>query len=223
MLCSYVLERFLHYQMMKNNSDETISYYKQRIGYFIDFINDKKISKVTSYDYENYLLYLKTKDIEDATIKTSLTAVRVFLNFCYKQGYLKRDIVSNLVSFKAGKKTIVVLSETQIQDIYSSYDEYSFYGSRNLLMISFMLDCGLRVSEMLNLTADDVKTDLHLVRVKGKGNKERLVPLSDTTLYYFYNYLDIKKDIDNFLFIDIKGNKLTSSAVRRILINLKKS
>ena len=117
MLCSDVLERFLHYQMMKNNSDETISYYKQRIGYFIDFINDKKISKVTSYDYENYLLYLKTKDIEDATIKTSLTAVRVFLNFCYKQGYLRKDIVSNLVSFKAGKKTIVVLSETQIQEI----------------------------------------------------------------------------------------------------------
>ena len=221
MLCSLVLNEFLKFQELKNNSDETIIYYKQRIGYFIDFVNDKDIRKVNVKDYDNYLFYLKNKDISDATVKTSLTAVRVFLNYCYKEHYIKKDIVSSLSTFKAGKKTIVVLSEMQIQDIYSSYDENSFYGSRNLLMISFMLDCGLRLSEMLNLTINDVQTELHLVKVRGKGNKERLVPLSDVTLYYFYNYLGIKTDINNFLFIDINGKHITTSAVRKELHNLK--
>ncbi len=114
-----------------------------------------------------------------------------------------------------------MLSEVQIEEIYSSYDENTFYGARNLLMISFMLDCGLRVSEMINLEVDDIQTDMHLIKVHGKGNKERLVPLSDTTLYYFYNYLDINKKVSSFLFVDIKNNKLTTSAVRRILINLR--
>lgn len=80
----------------------------------------------------------------------------------------------------------------------------------------------MRVSEVLNITVDDVQTDMHLIKVHGKGNKERLVPLSDTTLYYFYNYLLVNKDIVDFLFLDCKNNKLTSSAVRRILINLKR-
>lgn len=221
MKCSAALDNFLYNQRLKNNSIETIEYYKKRIGYFIDFVNDKNIDKICSGDYDNYLLYLKNKNISDFTIKTSLTAVRVFLNFCYRENYLKKDIVSSLNSFKVGKKTIVVLSEVQIEEIYSSYDENSFYGARNLLMISFMLDCGLRVSEMINLKLDDIRTDLHLIKVSGKGNKERLVPLSDTTLYYFYNYLDINKNIEDYIFLDIKNNQLTTSAVRRVLINLK--
>lgn len=222
MNCSSALEKFLYSQKLKNNSSETIDFYKRRITYFINFVNDKNINKVSTCDYDNYLIYLKDKNISDFTIKTSLTAVKVFLNFCYKEKLLKKDIVSGLSTFKVGKKTLVVLSENQIVDIYSSFADTSFYGSRNLLMISFMLDCGLRVSEVLNVTVDDVQTDLHLIKVHGKGNKERLVPLSDTTLYYFYNYLGINTKITDFLFVDIKGNKLTSSAVRRILINLKR-
>lgn len=100
MKCSIVLDKFLNEQELKNNSKETIIYYKQRIGYFIDFVNDKKVKNLTSGDYDNYLLYLKNKNISDATIKTSLTAVRVFLNFCYKKKYLKKDIVSGLSTYK---------------------------------------------------------------------------------------------------------------------------
>lgn len=222
MKCSKALEFFLYKQEIKNNSQETIDYYKKRIGYFVIFVNDKSISKVCSGDYDNYLLYLKNKNIEEATIKTSLTAVRVFLNFCYKEKFIKKNFISDLPTFKAGKKSIVILSEVQIEEIYSCFNENTFYGARNLLMISFMLDCGLRVSEMLNICVDDIQTDLHIVKVHGKGNKERLVPLSDITLYYFYNFLGVKKDIDDILFIDIKGNQLTSSAVRRILINVKR-
>ena len=222
MKASKVLDIFLYEQQLKNNSKETIDYYKKRIGYFIDFINDKRVNKIRTFDYNNYLLYLKNKNIEEATIKTSLTAVRVFLNFCYHKKYIRKNIVSSLSTFKCGKKSIIVLSEPQIIQIYDSYKEDTFYGARNLLMISFMLDCGLRVSEMLNLRADDVRTDLHLVKVLGKGNKERFVPLSDITLYYFYNYLSLFDTIDGYLFIDIKGQHLTTSAVRRILINLKR-
>lgn len=222
MKCNVALDNFLYEQKLKNNSIETIDYYRQRIGYFIDFVCDKRVKQLNSFDYNNYLLYLKNKDIADATIKTSLTAVRVFLNFCYHKGYIKKDIVSNLTVFKCGKKTLVVLSEAQIIDIYSSFDEKSFYGSRNLLLISFMLDCGLRVSEVLDLHVDDIQTDLHIIKVRGKGNKERLVPLSDITLYYFYNYLSVVQEISSILFFDVRGNKLTTSAVRRILINLKR-
>lgn len=104
MKCSVALDRFLYQQELKNNSEETISYYKQRIGYFIDFINDKNIKKVSVGDYDNYLLYLKNKNVAEATIKTSLTAVRVFLNFCYRNKFLRKDIVSGLGTYKIREK-----------------------------------------------------------------------------------------------------------------------
>jgi len=63
MKCSAALDKFLYKQELKNNSEETIAYYKKRIGYFIDFVNNKKVRKLTSGDYDNYLLYLKTKNV----------------------------------------------------------------------------------------------------------------------------------------------------------------
>lgn len=104
MKCSVALDKFLYEQELKNNSEETISYYKQRLGYFINFINDKKVNRLCSGDYDNYLLYLKNKNVSEATIKTSLTAVRVFLNFCYRKKYLRKDIVSSLSTYKVRKK-----------------------------------------------------------------------------------------------------------------------
>ncbi len=100
MKCSIALNKFLYQQQLKNNSIETINYYKQRIGYFINFVNDKNVSKLCSGDYDNYLLYLKSKNVSEATIKTSLTAVRVFLNFCYRNKFLRKDIVSGLSTYK---------------------------------------------------------------------------------------------------------------------------
>lgn len=218
--CSIALDYFLEKQKLKNNSFETIAYYKKRIGYFIEFIKDKQIWKLNKNDYNSYVLYLNNKDISEATIKTSLTAVRVFFNFLYNENYIKKDIVSELDNFKCGKKTIVILSQEQIEEIYSAYDENTFYGARNLFLISLMLDCGLRVSEVLELEKEDVKPELSCIKVHGKGNKERIVPLSEITLYYYKNYIRFPQVVD-YLAVNIAGGRLTSSAIRRFLLELR--
>lgn len=220
MKCSVALDKFLYSQKLKNNSQETILYYKKRISYFINFIHNKNVRNIKISDYNNYTLYLKDKNIADATIKTSLTAVRVFLNFLYHNKYIKTDIVSDLESFKCGKKTIVILSKEQIEEIYNYYDENTFYGARNLFLISLMLDCGLRVSEVINLKVNDIKLDFDSIKVYGKGNKERIVPLSSVTKYYFINYVK-SYNICDYLAINIVRSRLTSSGIRRLLLNLR--
>ena len=220
MRCSKALDKFLYNQKLKHNSPETLEYYKKRIGYFISFVKNKNIRRIKASDYEQYTLYLLSKNISDATVKTSLTAVRVFLNFLYNKKFISNDIVSELENFKCGKKTIVILSQEQIEEIYSYYNENEFYGARNLFLISLMLDCGLRVSEVINLRKDDINIDLKSIKVHGKGNKERIVPLSDVTLYYFKNYLKFPQVYD-FLSVNIAGIQLTTSAIRRLLLNLR--
>lgn len=220
MKCNKALEKFLYYQRIKNNSLETYEYYKKRIGYFIDFIKNKNIKKINAADYENYTLFLLNKNISDYTVKTSLTAVRVFLNFLYNKKFISKDIVSELENFKCGKKTIIILSQEQIEEIYSYYNENEFYGARNLFLISLMLDCGLRVSEVINLKKEDINIDLKSIKVYGKGSKERIVPLSSVTLYYYNNYIKFPQVYD-YLAVNIAGTRLTTSAIRRLLLNLR--
>lgn len=220
MKCYDALDKFLYHQKIKNNTQQTIDYYRKRIGYFITFVNNKNIKKLSSSDYNRYTLYLLSKNISDATIKTSLTAVRVFLNFLYHKKFIKIDIVSELENFKCTKKTIVILSQEQIKEIYQHYKEDEFYGARNLLLISLMLDCGLRVSEVINLRLKDINIDFRSIKIFGKGRKERIVPLSDVTLYYLNNYLKFPQVFD-YLAVNIASIRLTSSAIRRLLLNLR--
>ena len=222
MRCNKALDKFLYNQKLKNNSPETLDYYKKRIGYFIDFVKNKNVRLIKHSDYEQYTFYLLSKNLSDSTVKTSLTAVRVFLNFLYNKKFISKYIVSELEKFKCGKKTIIILSQEQIQEIYKYYNENEFYGARNLFLISLMLDCGLRVSEVINLKKDDINIDLKSIKVHGKGSKERIVPFSDVSLYYYKNYLKFPQVYD-FIAVNISGTQLTTSAIRRLLLNLRDS
>lgn len=218
-----LLDNFLLFQKVKGNTLETILYYNKRIGYFIKFCNNKNIKLLNIKDYNNYALYLKQKNLSSYTIKTSLNAVKIFLKYAYDYNYITNNITKNIKPYKCEKKTIVVLNDIQINEILNSYDYNTLYGSRNLLIISLILDAGLRVSEVSNLDFEDINIGLKLIKVYGKGQKERLVPLTDTILFYFNKYIEISKLSNGALFIDFKNNlRLKSSSIAEIIIRLKR-
>lgn len=229
MKCSNVLQKFLVYQNVCGNTQETIKYYKKRIGYFIDFIFDLDINSVTIDDYNNYVLYLKNKKtnkgnlLSSATIKTSLNAVKIFLKYAFDNSYMKNDIYKNIKPYKQVNKTIVILSNEEINTLLSSQNEFTIIGLRNLLAISLMLDAGLRVSEVCNLNVEDINKNLGVIKVFGKGQKERLVPLTDTIIKYFDKFTFLTSSFSGALFKDIyTGNRLTPSGISQILRRIKK-
>lgn len=228
MLCTDVLDKFLLNQKLINNSIETISYYKKRIGYFIAFVGNLDVRKLSIDSYNSYVLYLqnkvtnKGKKLSSYTIKTSLNAVKIFLSYCFKFGYIKNDIVRDIRPYKVDKKTIVVLSPDEINLLLFSQDEFTCLGLRNLLIISFMLDAGLRVSEVVHLNVEDINLELNLIRVFGKGRKERLVPLTDTIKEYYEKYIFLSKIYAGALLIDFSNNlRITSSCIRDMLYRIK--
>lgn len=139
MLCTDVLENFLLNQKLINNSNETILYYKQRIGYFISFVGNIEVENLSISHYNSYVLYLQNKVTEKKqklssyTIKTSLNAVKIFINYCYKQGFNNCNFVINIKPYKVNKNTIVVLTPSEINLLLSSQNEYTCLGLRNLL------------------------------------------------------------------------------------------
>lgn len=231
MLLQDVLNKFISYQICKGSTNKTISYYRQQIQYFIDFSDNIDISNVTLELYEKYVIYLKNKKVENNnkikeknlsshTIKTYITALKSFLNFAYNNGYIKEKIY--IPSYKTKKNTIVVLSGEQIKSIIGYYKTDNFFGVRDLLIISLMLDCGLRVSEVCYLNIEDISCDLGIIRVNGKGQKQRLVPLSESTEKYFNIYIKYFKRKYGALIVDYSYSRLTTSAISSILRRLKK-
>lgn len=229
MKCSKILDKFLLNQQVINNTDETIKYYKKRIGYFINFVKDIDIDNLTIEDYNNYVLYLKNKktdkgnNLSSATIKTTLNSVKIFLKYSYDNEYMKMPLYKDIKPYKQLKKAIVVLSDEEIKRLLSTQQEFTIIGLRNLLIISCMLDAGLRVSEVSNLDVEDINVDLGLIRVLGKGQKERLVPLTDSIIYYYKKYIFLSNLSTGPLFLDFDNySRLTPSGISQILSRIKK-
>lgn len=229
MKCSIVLEKFLLNQKVINNSEETIKYYKKRIGYFISFVNDVDINELSIDNYNSYVIYLQNKindkgfPLSSATIKTTLNAVKIFLKFSFDNKYMLIPIYRNIKPYKQNKKAIVVLSNEEINILLSSQNEFTIIGLRNLLAISLMLDAGLRVSEVVNLDVTDVNKELGVIKVFGKGRKERLVPLTDSITRYFDKYVFLTSSFSGALFRDFStGERLTTSGISQILRRIKK-
>ncbi len=229
MKCSEVLDKFLLSQQVINNSAETIKYYRKRIGYFINFVNNIDINDLTIDHYNNYVIYLQSKknqkgnDLSSATIKTTLNAVRIFLRYAHNNSYMKLPLHNKIRPYKQLKKTIVVLSSEEIKKLLSTQQEFTIVGLRNLLIISLMLDAGLRVHEVSNLNIEDINLDLGLIRVLGKGNKERLVPLTNSITYYYTKYIFLSCISSGALLLDFNTNtRLTCSGISQIFRRIRK-
>lgn len=212
MKLSKALEEFLELQIIKGNSIETYNTYKKRIGYFISFCEDIECSELCLNYYSKYVSYLKQKKLSSHTIKTRLNDVRVFVHFLIKNKY---TIPFEIPTYKAVKRTIVVLTLQEIDKLLNYFDTNILLDFRNLFIVALMLDCGLRVSEVLNLSLDDFVVDNKVIKIYGKGAKERLVPLTPLTLSCFNKYISINNIESGKLF------NLTTSGVRQMFSKIK--
>lgn len=232
MLCTEALDKFLEYEKIIGSVVPTQNYYSQNITYFINHIGNKDIKKLSIDDYNDYVLYLreknvvnnnkeKNKKLSPDTIRTRTTAVKAFFNYLYNNNLVTNDITVGLPSFSYGKKVINVLSKSQIEEIMNYYKADNFLGARNLLILSLFLDCGLRLSEVTRLYVQDFNLELNIIKVLGKGNKERFVPLSPSVKKYFLAYRSFYTLKKGKLLVDNKFRSVTNSCISRIFRTLK--
>ena len=223
MTCYEAWDTFVVNQEVVNNSVNTVDFYKKRIGYFIDFVDNKDVSLLCLDDYNNFAFFLKSKEsikggrLSSYTIKTTLNATKIFLKFCFDKKYITDDFYKEIKPYKSINKIIVVLSPEEIQKLLDTQNTCTRVGMRNLLIIALMLDAGLRVSEVSHLNFDDINVDLGVIRVLGKGNKERLVPITDFILNYYKKYVYLSGIKHGALILDFeKKERLSPSGISQI-------
>ena len=225
MFLSEALEEFKLDQRAKGNSRKTLIYYEQNLTLFYDFLGDMPLDTITLSDCRLYYDHIASKSIRTVSVQSNIRAVRAFLKWCWLSEYMTVDLCRRFRLPKAKQAVIDVLTDEEIQKIYSFYSGDTFHQRRNLAIFALMLDSGLRLGEVVFARRDKLRLNDFALIVLGKGNKERTVGYGENTAAILRRYLELCPPAEAlFLKTDEDGNFLpiTEHTVRDVFKVLKK-
>ena len=218
-------------RLEKGLSPLTLEAYLMDIGKFGKFLDEggKQLSDAVLDDFRDFLAMLSEVGIHPRTQARLLSSLRSFYGFLKLDGYIQANPVERLKSPKIGVHLPDVLTLDEIDSIIAAVDLSMLEGQRNRAMIEMMYSCGLRVSELCNLRMSDLYLAEEFIRVTGKGDKQRLVPISPRAieeLNYYFNDRDriaIKPGYIDYVFVsERRGKPLSRITVFRLVKELVK-
>lgn len=225
MTLNQAVEAFKTDQMIKGNSNITITNYMRFLGYFIDYMgSDLPLDKISVNDLKNYYLSYLNRCLSTVTIQTYVRAVRVFFSWCYHEGYIRDNLSDKFRLPKARKNVIDVLTDEEINRLLSCFNINSFIGLRNLCIVVLMLDSGLRLHETVTLKFSSVHLAEGYIIVLGKGNKERFVPIGLYSKKYLLKYISSFSfcSLETPLFLKNTLTPISDITVKQLFRKLKK-
>lgn len=201
---------------LKNYSKHTVTAYKTDIDQFYKFINTSGTTNP-----EKFLQNLSRNNYSKTTLNRKIASVTAFLNWCSKTKQINVPDTSNLKALKTEKKLPNIMTSNYINTLLNEIPTSTTKEIRDRAIIEILYSSGLRVSEISNLKLNDIKKDLSL-RVLGKGNKTRILPMTKQAYKYYELWLNnrvniSKSDSGDFLFLGIHGNKISDREIRRIV------
>ena len=225
-------ENFKNYLKLERGlSDNSIKSYDYDLILFKKFLIANKINDTPlnckPETIKNYL-YKSFSDKKSISQARSISAIKSFFNYLIFEGYIKDSPISNIESPKQEKKLPKVLTEEEIKKLINSIDLNHDFGQRNKTIIEILYGTGIRVSELINLKLSNIFFKENIIKVIGKGNKERFVPLgeiaSNEMKIYINNRNRLKIDskYSDILFLNRYGRGLTRSMIFKIISDASK-
>ena len=211
------VEKFLNYlEIEKNYSPHTLINYKLDLEEFIRFLNDQPIEKVDYFVLRRYLAQLKGKQLKPRTLARKLSSLRSFFKFLSREGHVQANPSALLATPKLDKKLPQFLTEQEVAKLLESPQVKELSGLRDRAILETLYSTGIRVSELVGMNIDHVDFISNIVKVFGKGKKERLVPIGSKALNAIKAYLDQRKHASQAVFLNKNGTRLTDRSVRNI-------
>lgn len=225
-----IIKDFIYYlQAERELSPNTVSAYKRDIIDFLSQTDKNNIGEIKRKDIIGYLSFLKKNEYSGSTIARKLSSLRIFFRFYAGEGLIDASPMSNVEAPRLKKKLPITLTPVEVEKIINAASGDKPIMIRDRTMLELLYGCGLRISELLNLYREDIFLKDDFIRIKGKGSKERIVPLGSKAKKALIEYLDksrfqLDKKKSEFLFITIRGNKISRmGAWKRFQKYLKKS
>ena len=222
----------------KNYSNNTIVSYKNDLTQFFNYLKDYKLLKKTNIKYINhkimrkYIVYLKENKYSRRSISRKISSIRSFFKFIHKEGIIEVNPTLNLITPKINKKLPYFLYLQEVNKLIEAPSQKIPFGIRDKAILEVLYGTGIRVEELVNLNIGDIDFNEKIIRVFGKGSKERILPLSNISIRAIQEYLKnrnlfnkskfIKMNDKDALFLNRFGGRLTARSIRRIIIKYMK-
>jgi integrase/recombinase XerD len=209
-------------QLERSLSKNSIEAYLHDINLLFDFLKEKNLSlapdQIKLEHLQEFLVWVNEKHdkLNDRSQARVISGIRAFYKFLLMEDMMTDDPTQLLEGPKLSRKLPDVLSYHEITEMINAIDLSKPEGARNKAMLETLYSCGLRVSELVNLKISNLFLDLEYIKVTGKGDKERLVPIGKDAVKYITIYktearvlLPVKKDCEDILFLNRRGGRLS--------------
>lgn len=203
----------------ENKRPLTIEIYNREVCYLYEYCQTNNLSFITIdiIALENYLL---SRNLNSRSVAKVISSLKSFYRFLILEKLLEHDPTIHLKTPRFSSNLPIVLETTEIEILLNNCDLGKIAGIRDRALYELIYSAGLRVSEAVDLNIESIFLEEGILRVIGKGDKERLVPLGDVAIFYLQNYLDNsrnllinKKRISNALFLNHHGERLSRKGV----------
>jgi tyrosine recombinase XerC len=212
------IEKFMRYlEIERNYSPHTILNYKLDLCEFKVFLKDAIIENTDYLLIRKYLAALKEKTLKSKTVARKLSSLRSFFKFLTREGYIKTNPLLSVSSPKLEKYLPSFLTEDEVSRLIESSFPNNEMGKRDRSILETFYSTGIRIGELVGLNIEDTDFISGIVKVRGKGKKERMVPIGEKAIQALRAYLDSRKNQSSAIFLNLKGSRITDRGVRNIV------
>ncbi|MDP2044515.1 MAG: tyrosine recombinase XerC [Candidatus Omnitrophota bacterium] len=216
------IEKFMRYmEIEKNYSSHTILNYKLDLQDFNKFLAGTALEKVDYLTLRKYLAVLKEKGLGSRSVGRRLSALRSFFRFLSREGHIKTNPTLMLSSPKLDKHLPSFMTEEEVSKLIESAfakNEKDLLGLRDRAILEVFYSSGLRISELVGLNLEDVDFISGIVKIRGKGKKERIAPIGEAALTAIRKYLDRRKKQADAVFLNKNSRRITTRGIRDIVV-----
>lgn len=218
----YISDFLSYLEVEANYSKNTINSYENDLNKFEEYYKSKDLLKITSKDIEKYIQTLS--DLAPTTVSHNISSLKTFYSYFLKQGRISNNPTDGIKSPKLGIHLPTYLTIDEVNKLLD-IEVTDAFSSRNKAILELMYATGLRISEVISLEFKNIDYDECIIRVMGKGSKERIVPVNDYAIKYLKEYINnyrpelVKNEINNYIFLNNHGRMLTRQGIFKIIKN----
>ena len=222
------IDKYLEYlKIIKKYSDKTIEAYKEDLIEYNEFVGNN-FTTIINIDKEivsKYLKYLYERDLNKNSICRKLSSIRGLYNYLVMEEILDDNLFNNISNPKKELYLPKFLSDNDLNKLFEACSNDTIQNQRDTLIIELLYSTGLRVSELVNIKLKDIDTKEKVIKILGKGNKERIVLYNNHTSRALSKYLndgyhELNKKNSGYLILNKNGDKLSDRYVRNIINKL---
>ncbi len=223
----FVREYISVLQLEKNLSENSVSAYKNDLNIFITFLTDYGITDFSEVDNKALLEFFNRKEQSEKETTTNarcISALKGFFKFLENSSYIKKNPMDKIEPPRIIRKPPEVLAFSEIEKLLDQPDTEDKLGLRDKAMLELFYSSGLRISELINIRVADLFFDDEVIRVLGKGSKERIIPVGSSAIKWVTEYLvrsrpllEKKSLSKNIVFLNRNGKKLSRMGIWKLL------